>query len=406
METGVIDLMWNFIFENMYGLLELSFWGYAIFTVVVMQVTLASVTLYLHRDQAHQSIVLHPAIRVFCRIWLWLTTAMLTREWVAVHRKHHAMCEREGDPHSPVVFGLKKVLLEGAELYKIEAAKEETVAKYSRGCPDDGLERFMERFGNLGLKLLFVAYILLLGVPGIVVYAIQMLTIPVLAAGVINGLGHAKGYRNFECDDAATNLTPLAIFVAGEELHNNHHAFPTSAKFSVQWWEFDIGWMYISLLKPLGLVKVKRTAPKPRLAEAPRQVDIETLQAVLMNRMNVLRSYTRSVTLPILQRERASVGEGLMPKAKKLLVSNPLLLDNFSEERLRELLDANQALKTVHEYRERLMSLWGQANITNENLVAQLKEWCVAAESSGVQALEDFSQNLREYVLSPQVVRA
>ncbi|MDG1462292.1 MAG: fatty acid desaturase [Gammaproteobacteria bacterium] len=398
--------MWNFIFENTYGLLDLSFWGYVIFTVLAMQVTLASVTLYLHRDQAHQSIVLHSAIRVFCRIWLWLTTAMLTREWVAVHRKHHAMCERKGDPHSPVIFGLKKVLLEGAELYQIEAANEETVAKYSRGCPDDGLERFMERFENLGLQLLFVAYILLLGIPGIIVYAIQMLTIPVLAAGVINGLGHAKGYRNFECDDAATNLTPLAIIVAGEELHNNHHAFPTSAKFSVQWWEFDIGWMYISMLKPLGLVTVKRVAPKPRLAAAPRQVDIETLQAVLMNRMNVLRTYTRSVTLPILKSERASVEQGFMPKAKKLLVSNPILLDNFSQDHLRELLDANQTLKTVHEYRERLMSLWDQANITNENLVAQLKEWCVEAESSGVQVLEDFSQNLREYILTPQMSSA
>jgi stearoyl-CoA desaturase (delta-9 desaturase) len=398
METEVDERMLNFIFEHMYGLLDLSFWGIVIFTVFVMQLTLAAVTLYLHRDQAHQSIVLNSVLRVFFRVWLWLTTAMVTREWVAVHRKHHAMCEREGDPHSPVVFGLKKVLLEGAELYKLEAANPETVAKYSRGCPDDALEHFMIRYENLGLKLLFAAYILLLGVPGIIVYALQMLTIPVLAAGVVNGLGHAKGYRNFECDDAATNLTPLAIFVAGEELHNNHHAFPTSAKFSVQWWEFDIGWMYICLMKVLGLVKVLRTSPTPHLADAPRPVDLETLQAVLMNRMNVLRSYTRSVTLPVLRYESSS-NYGLMPKARKLLVSNPVLLDSFSEQRLRELLADNQALKTVHEYRERLMALWDQANVTNEGLVTHLKEWCLEAESSGVKVLEDFSQTLREYVV-------
>jgi stearoyl-CoA desaturase (Delta-9 desaturase) len=394
--------MWNFIFENMYGLFAMSFSGYFIFTLVVTQVTLASVTLYLHRDQAHQSIVLHPSIRFFCRIWLWLTTSILTREWVAVHRKHHAMCEQEGDPHSPIVFGLKKVLLEGAELYKREAIKEDTVTKYSRGCPDDGLENFMGRFVNLGLMILFTANILLLGVPGIIVFAIQMLTIPLLAAGVINGLGHAKGYRNFECDDAATNLTPLAIFIAGEELHNNHHAFPTSAKFSVQWWEFDIGWMYIASLRLFGLVEIKRTSPKPRLAESPRQVDIEMLEAVLINRMNILRSYTRSVTLPILKGERASLGGILMPRARKLLVRNPLLFDKFSKQSLRELLDSNHSLKTAYEYRERLMALWSQANITNENLVAQLKQWCAEAESSGVEALEVFSQNLRGYVLSSQ----
>ncbi len=393
--------MLNFVYEHMYGLLDLSFWGYVLFTLVVTQMTLAGVTLYLHRDQAHQSIVLHPAVRIFFRLWLWLTTAMVTREWVAVHRKHHAMCERDGDPHSPVVFGLKKVLLEGAELYQIEAAKEDTVAKYSRGCPDDALEHFFLRNENLGIQILFVLYIVLLGVPGIIVYALQMLTVPVLAAGVINGLGHAKGYRNFECDDAATNLTPLACFIAGEELHNNHHAFPTSAKFSVQPWEFDIGWMYISMLKTFNLVKVRRTAPKPNLAGEPRQVDIETLQAVLVNRMNVLRQYTQSVTLPVLESEGISAPQ-LRNKLKKLLVRNPVLLDSFSKEHLSEVLANHHTLQTVHEYRERLMDLWNQANTTNDQMIAQLKEWCAEAESSGVKALEDFSQSLREYVVQPQ----
>jgi len=394
--------MFDFVADHMYGLLDLSIWGYVIVTIVLMQVSLMAVTLYLHRDQAHQSIVLHQSLRYFFRIVLWLTTAMVTREWVAVHRKHHAMCEREGDPHSPVVFGLKKVLLEGAELYQVEAAMEETVAKYSRGCPDDAMERFFMKYENLGLTLLFFIYLLLFGVPGIIVYAVQMLTIPVLAAGVINGLGHAKGYRNFESDDASTNLTPWAIFIAGEELHNNHHAFPTSAKFSVQWWEFDIGWMYISLLRPLGLCKVRRTAPKPEKAAAPRMVDIETLQAVLLNRMNVLREYTKQVTLPVLKTERLrAASDDLSGRARKLLVSRPAMLDAASLNNLTALLDDHEALKIVHEYREKLMDLWGQANVTNDQLVAQLKEWCNAAEASGVQVLQDFSQSLRGYVMQP-----
>lgn len=394
--------MFDFIADHMYGLLDLSFWGYLFVTIALMQISLAAVTLYLHRDQAHQSIVLHPALRIFFRTVLWMTTAMVTREWVAVHRKHHAMCERDGDPHSPVVFGLSKVLLEGAELYQVEAANEETVAKYSRGCPDDALEHFFMRHENLGITLLFLLYVLLFGVPGIIVYAVQMLTIPMLAAGVINGLGHAKGYRNFESDDASTNLTPVAIFVAGEELHNNHHAFPTSAKFSFQPWEFDIGWMYITILKSLGMCTVRRTAPKPKLAESPRKVDIETLQAVLLNRMNVLRDYTKQVTLPVFKHERLrAAGNELSGKARRLLVSSPAMLDTGSLSKLQLLLEDHEALKMVHEYREKLMALWNQANLSNDQLVAELKEWCNAAEASGIQALQDFSESLRGYVMQP-----
>jgi len=394
--------MINFIADHMYGLLPLSIWGYVVVTVVLMQVSLAAVTLYLHRDQAHQSIVLHAWLRYFFRIVLWMTTAMATREWVAVHRKHHAMCEREGDPHSPVVFGLKKVLLEGAELYQVEAALEETVSKYSRGCPDDAMEHLFIRYENWGIGALLVLYLVLFGIPGIIMYAVQMLTIPVLAAGVINGLGHAKGYRNFESDDASTNLTPVAMFIAGEELHNNHHAFPTSAKFSVQWWEFDIGWLYITVLRTLGLCKVRRKAPKPNLAPTPRGVDMETLQAVLLNRMNVLRAYTRQVTLPVLKTERLqAAGSELSGRARKLLVSRPAMLDSASLNNLTSLLEDYEALKVAHEYREKLMDLWGQANVTNDQLLAQLKEWCNAAEASGVEVLQDFSETLRGYVMQP-----
>ena len=266
--------------EYLYGLLDLSFWAYVAVTFGLIQVSMMAVTLYLHRDQAHRAIDLHPAIRHFFRLWIWLTSGMVTREWVAIHRKHHAMVEREGDPHSPVVFGLKTVLLEGAELYRAESARTETLEKYGRGTPDDWLERNVyARSSVAGIGLLFVIDIVMFGIPGITVWAFQMLAMPVFAAGVINGLGHATGYRNYESDDASTNLVPIAILVGGEELHNNHHAFPTAAKFSHRWWEFDIGWMYITVLKTLGLCKVRRLAPRPRFAAVPRKVDVQTLRS-------------------------------------------------------------------------------------------------------------------------------
>jgi stearoyl-CoA desaturase (delta-9 desaturase) len=280
-----------------YGLLNLSFWGYILATFVLVQISMMAVTLYLHRDQAHRSINLHPALRHFFRLWVWLTSGMVTREWVAIHRKHHAMVEREGDPHSPQVFGLKKVLLEGAELYRVESANEETLEKYGRGTPDDWIEKNVYgRSSLVGIYSMLAIDVILFGLPGITVFAFQMLAMPVFAAGVINGLGHAKGYRNFECDDTSTNITPIAVLIGGEELHNNHHAFPTAAKFSMRAWEFDIGWMYIRIMRALGLCEVRRLAPAPQRATKPRQVDIETLTAVLQNRMHVLRDYTRKVT--------------------------------------------------------------------------------------------------------------
>ncbi|HKL62839.1 MAG TPA: fatty acid desaturase, partial [Woeseiaceae bacterium] len=267
-----------------YGLLGLSFWGYVLAGFVMVQITMMAVTLYLHRDQAHRSLDLHPALRHFFRFWIWMTSGMLTREWVAVHRKHHAFCETEGDPHSPKIFGLKKVLLEGAELYREETDNEETITKYGRGCPDDWMERNVyTRFPYGGIILLIVLDLLLFGVPGIILIATSLVSMPLFAAGVINGVGHHSGYRNFECDDAATNIVPWGLLLGGEELHNNHHAFPTSAKFSVRAWEFDIGWMYITVFRSLGLAKVKKVAPKPVVAEPAENVDIETLRAVIVN---------------------------------------------------------------------------------------------------------------------------
>lgn len=385
-----------------YGLFNLDFWQYVLLSFVLVMISMMAITLYLHRDQAHRAIDLHPVLRHFFRFWLWINTGMQTDQWVAVHRKHHALCEREGDPHSPQVFGLTKVLLEGAELYKAEASRPDVVEKYSRGTPRDWLQRNVYwAWPNGGIVLLVLSCLVLFGAPGIVILGIQLLATPVLAAGVINGLGHNSGYRNFETDDASTNLTPLALLIGGEELHNNHHAFPTSAKFSVRWWEFDIGWMYICIFRFLGLCSVRRVAPQPQLADT-RQVDMNMLQAVLVNRMHVLRDYTQRVTLPVLKRERlAERRNALLSKARRLFVVRPQNLDSAGRDRLQALLDGNQTLRKVHDLREQLVQIWQEANVSNERLVHELREWCTAAESSGIQALEEFSARLRGYTLQP-----
>jgi len=384
-----------------YGLLDLSFWQYVLVSFSLFMVSMMSITLYLHRDQAHRAIDLHPALRHFFRFWIWFNMAMHTDQWVAVHRKHHAMCERDGDPHSPQVFGLTKVLLEGAELYQVEAAKPDVVEKYSRGTPRDAMQRFYWRFNNWGIVTMILVSLILFGAPGIIILGVQLIASPLFAAGIINGLAHHSGYRNFESDDASTNLTPLAVLIGGEELHNNHHAFPTSAKFSVRWWEFDIGWMYICIFRALGLCKVRRVAPKPNVIQS-RQVDLETLQAVLVNRMHVMREYTQNVTLPVLKTERlAAHGNAMLARARKLMVVRPEKLDETARQRLAKVLEDNQSLKKVHEFREQLVQIWEEANVSNERLVEQLKAWCAEAESSGIRALEEFSERLRGYMLQP-----
>ncbi len=390
--------------DYMYGVLNLSAWGYVIVMLVMLQITMMAVTLYLHRDQAHRAIDLHPVLRHFFRFWIWCTSGMLTREWVAVHRKHHAFCETKGDPHSPQVYGLKKVLFEGAELYQIEKDNRETVEKFGRGAPDDWLEKniyLRVPFG--GILLLVIIELLLFGVPGIIIIAIQMVSMPLFAAGVINGLGHHSGYRNFECDDASTNLVPWAFLIGGEELHNNHHAFPTSAKFSVRRWEFDIGWLYITIFRSLGLAKVNKIAPRPVLQEKPySSIDIDNLRAIIINRMHVLRDYTKQVTVPVFKKEKAlAVGNKAFHRAKKLLVRRPMLLDENAKLRLGKLLEDNVALQTVHEFREKLSELWCGANVSNERLLTQLREWCTEAEASGIKVLEDFAERLRSYQLAP-----
>ncbi len=393
----------QFLYDHMYGLIDLSFWGYVLVSLVMLQVTVTGVTLYFHRDQAHRGVDLHPVLRHFFRFWLWMGTGMTTREWVAVHRKHHAKCETGEDPHSPVIFGLKKVLLEGAELYKAEAANPETLQKYARGCPDDWLEnQLYYRHSYLGITIFVITMLLMFGVAGVIMVAVQMSSMPLLAAGIINGVGHHTGYRNFETEDAATNIVPWGIFLGGEELHNNHHAFPSSAKFSMRSWEFDIGWMWLTLFSWVGLARVKKVAPKPVFEDEREQIDLETVRAVIVNRMHVLRDYTRSVTLPVFRNElsREGVRAGITRRARRLLVRRPQLLDDASRQRLRALLQRNPRLATVVEFRERLQALWEGAHVSNDRLITQLKEWCAQAEASGIKVLQDYARALRHYSLA------
>ncbi|MFK8016761.1 MAG: fatty acid desaturase [Gammaproteobacteria bacterium] len=391
--------------EYLFGLYPLPIWGYVLITLLAVHFSVMAVTLYLHRDQTHRGLDLHPIVRHLCRFWLWFTTAIVTKEWVAVHRKHHARCETPEDPHSPVIEGIGKVLREGAELYQHEARKPETQEKYGRGTPDDWLERNLySRFPNLGIILMAVVDLALFGVVGITIWAVQMLAMPVLSAGVINGLGHWTGYRNFECDDAARNLTPVAFVCGGEELHNNHHAFPSSARFSAHKWEFDIGWMYICVLKAVGMAKVRRVMPTPELVPRKTGVDIDTVRAIIVNRMHVLRDYTRTVTLPVWKLEARRVSAESSERARKMwrdakraLIRRPELLDERHQARLQQMLDDSAALKTVHEFRERLHSLWSGATVSNDKLLKQLRDWCKEAEETGIRSLEEFSVRLRQY---------
>ncbi|MDX1609454.1 MAG: fatty acid desaturase [Halofilum sp. (in: g-proteobacteria)] len=386
------------------GLLDLSPLGYLLAVLILTHVTIASVTIYLHRAQAHRALDLHPALAHCFRLWIWLTTGMRTVEWVAIHRKHHAHTEREDDPHSPHRVGIWKVLLQGTELYKAEARNPETLEKYGHGTPDDWIERNVyARLGGIGgIAIMGVLALVLFGAIGVTIWAIQMIWIPLWAAGVINGLGHYLGYRNFESPDGSTNIFPLGVFIGGEELHNNHHAFPSSARFSQRWYEFDLGWAYIRLFERLGLARVKRVAPRPCIDPARRTVDLETVRAVIVGRMHVMRTYARQVTLPVLKSElgRADAHyRRLLARARKALVRDESRMDERARARRDAALHANRPLQTVYEYRRRLQQLFVPRGWSQEGLVQALQEWCASAEASGIESLRRFAERLRGYRL-------
>jgi stearoyl-CoA desaturase (Delta-9 desaturase) len=394
----------NFLYEHFYGLANLGVWGYVVVTLLWLHATMMAVTLYYHRDQAHRSVDLHPVVRHICRFWLWLNTGSSTREWVAVHRKHHAHCEKEGDPHSPRLFGLKRVLLEGAELYRVAARDRETLEKYAKGTPNDWIENNLYHHPTrsyLGIALLVVADLVLFGVPGIIMIALQLSNMPFMAAGIVNGLCHAKGYRNFETDDASTNLWPIGVLVAGEELHNNHHAFPTSARFSMRRHEVDMGWLHLKVLVWLGLAKIRRVAELPQLEESARATpELDELRAIIVHRMHVLRHYTYNVTLPVLRREIESLGENansLLRATRRHLSWQPEMLDEPSRRRLNELAQRHPRFKTVLQFRSELKQLWEGAHTSNERLLADFQAWCTRAEQSGIQGLQEFVAYLRSF---------
>ncbi|WP_424193925.1 fatty acid desaturase [Ampullimonas aquatilis] len=389
------------------GLLHLSGWQILGAALLMTHITIAAVTIYLHRHSAHRALDLHPIVAHFFRFWLWMTTGMITKEWTAVHRKHHAKCETVDDPHSPQTRGIKKVFFEGAELYRAEADNKETIAKFGNGTPDDWVENNLySRYQILGVSMMLIINVLLFGVAGMAVWALQMAWIPITAAGIINGFGHYWGYRNFNCEDASTNLIPWGILIGGEELHNNHHTYGSSAKLSNKWFEFDIGWMYIRILETFGLATVRKVAPMPKL-EGPKMVaDLHTLQAVIANRYDLMAKYARSLKeTHDIERARLAacpngskiVDSGLFKAARKWLHRDVEQLNAPQREQLSEVFAHSGSLKTLYEMRTELAAIWQRSTASSEQLLHQLQDWCKRAEESGIQALQELSLRVRSY---------
>jgi len=388
-----------------HALLTLPWWGYILVVLGITHVTIASVTIYLHRHQAHRALRLHPVVSHFFRFWLWLTTGMNTREWVAIHRKHHARVETAEDPHSPQVLGIVRVLLEGAELYRQEARNRDTLRVYGHGTPDDWIERRLYRpYQNFGIVFMLTLDVLVFGVVGVTIWAVQMAWIPFFAAGVINGLGHWGGYRNFECPDASTNIVPWGILIGGEELHNNHHAYASSAKFSSKWWEIDLGWCYIRLLQALGFVKVRKVAPRLIINRNKNEIDRETVKAVVSSRLQVMSLYARRVVGRVYREEKTKAnlaGRRLLKQGKRLITCAETRMDAMARARLEELLRYNHTMQVVYEFKQRLQTVWADQSASYECRKRALREWCQEAEQTGIAALEDFARMLRGYTLQP-----
>jgi stearoyl-CoA desaturase (delta-9 desaturase) len=384
------------------GWFDLPWWGLVLAALALTHVTIAGVTIYLHRCQAHRALELHPIASHFFRLWMWLTTGQVTKEWAAIHRKHHAKCETAEDPHSPQVYGINRVLFGGVFLYVKESHNKETMERYGHGTPDDWIERNLYTpYSFMGVVVMLALDLAMFGiVPGALIWATQMAWIPFWAAGVINGVGHYFGYRNYDVVDASTNIVPWGILIGGEELHNNHHAFASSAKLSSKWYEFDIGWMYIRIMSALGLATVKKVAPKPRFAE-PRAVDLHTVQAVLANRYDVLSRYAklakRTYANEIARLRHWSPRDAEVLRSLKRAMLRGQAMAGHESARLSEALKHSRALEITLAMRHELASMWERSNASKEQLVRQLQDWCRRAEASGLAPLADFSQRLRSY---------
>ncbi len=384
------------------GVFALPWWGYVLVTLVLTHITIASVTIFLHRHQAHRALDLSPLPSHFFRLWLWLTTGMATKEWAAIHRKHHAKCETPDDPHSPQVYGINRVLWAGVFLYVKEARNQETLRRYGHGTPNDWLENHLYTpWQKLGIVLMLAINIFLFGaLPGALIWIVQMLWIPFWAAGVINGIGHYWGYRNFNCADASTNIVPWGILIGGEELHNNHHSFATSAKLSNRWYEFDIGWMYICMLSALGMARVKKLAPVPKIVSPRPVVDSATLQAVIDNRYDVLARYAGSLK-KLYREELVKLQDNASFKGLKqwLEVEAHQIPDDW-RKRLDAMLARSQSLATLYAMRAELTAVWNRTNASREQLVADLQSWCHKAEASGIRQLQELSIRMRSYAVA------
>ena len=384
------------------GILDLPWWGYILVTLTLTHVTIAGVTIFLHRHQAHRALELGPVPSHFFRVWLWMTTGMITKEWAAIHRKHHAKCETAEDPHSPQVLGLNRVLWTGVFLYVKESRSADTMERYGHGTPDDWLERKLySPLHKAGIVVMLGIDVALFGIwPGALIWGVQMVWIPFWAAGVVNGIGHFWGYRNFACADASTNFFPLGILIGGEELHNNHHAFATSAKLSNKWYEFDIGWLYIRLMEMLGLARVKKVAPRPRLGAIRPAIDLDMLQAVVTHRYDVLAKYLKTLRhLAAEEFDQLRIGAREGRTMKRLLGEDGAALPAPQKERLTAVLDRSKPLAKAYAMRADLEALWARSSASHDQLVQQLQDWVARAEHSGIRQLEEFSQRLRCYAV-------
>ena len=384
----------------LFGMLGLSLKGYLISAVILTQITIAGVTIYLHRHQTHLALTLHPTISHFFRFWLWMTTGIKTKEWVAIHRKHHAKCETVDDPHSPKNWGLITMLFHGISIYRAGKTNE-TVNLYGNGTPDDWIERTIySRHDKLGIIVMLGLDLILFGLPGFLMWSLQMIWIPFWAGGVVNGVGHTFGYRNFEPKDASTNIIPWAIFIGGEELHNNHHTFPSSAKLSVKWWEVDIGWLYINILRTFGLAKVKRTRPLLCLNKIKSVIDTDLLKTIMTTRLQIMEEYSQKVIIPTLKaaKSKPSPFRPLIPKkAKRLLTCSEYLLDADNKQFVTDLLKKNSSLNLVYRSKESLQKIWDSNKSNQQELVVSLKHWISDAKNSGNAMLEKFAETIPYY---------
>ena len=382
------------------GLLAASWWQIVLYALVTTHITIASVTIYLHRHQAHRAMDLHAIPAHFFRFWLWLGTGQVTKEWVSIHRKHHAKCETSEDPHSPQAFGIKKVFWEGAELYRAESKNKETMVKYGHGTPNDWIERNLySRYSWQGVGLMMIINLALFGAAGLAVWAVQMAWIPVTAAGIVNGIGHYWGYRNFEAPDASTNISPWGIMIGGEELHNNHHTYPTSAKFSVKPYEFDIGWGYIRALEKMGLATVKKVPPKLQLGSIQPVADEKTLEALIAHRYEVMAGFARELRrtgkaeIEALKARKADFS--VLQAANRWLHRDDDKVPAAAKSQVAQARAEHPVLDKMVIMREELRQMWLSTSASREQLAADLQGWCRRAEESGIAALQDFSMKLR-----------